>query len=90
MYLNYFGCGYYCLKMKYMFVYYIVFEKKIFNVFCDYYIDFQFYLILVFVFGYFIFIIEINFLILDIIKGFGMIKKFLIQYIYFFLNVFYI
>lgn len=56
MYLNYFGCGYYCLKMKYMFVYYIVFEKKIFNIFCDYYIDFQFYLILVFVFGYLIYI----------------------------------
>lgn len=78
MHLNYFGRGYHRLKMKHTPVYYIVLEKKTFNILCDHYTDFQFYLILVFAFGYFTFIIEINSPTPDTTKGSGTIKKFLI------------
>lgn len=65
--------------MKYTPVYYIVLEKKnTFNVLCDYYTDFQLYLTLVFAFGYFTFITEINSPTPDTTNGTGTFKKFLI------------
>lgn len=79
IHFNYFGLGYHRLKMKYTPVYYIVLEKKTtFNVLCDYYTDFQLYLILVFAFGYFTFITEINYPTPDTTNGTGTFKKFLI------------
>lgn len=79
IHFNYFGRGYHRLKMKYTPVYYIVLEKKnTFNVLCDYYTDFQLYLILVFAFGYFTFITEINSPTPDTTNGTGTFKKFLI------------
>lgn len=78
MHLNYFGRGYHRFKMKHTPVYYIVLEKKTFNVLCDHYTDFQLYLILVLAFGYFTFITEINSPTPDTTKGTGTFKKFLI------------